>query len=71
MMLNDDDRTKVKSRQDGEIAPQVFGGGPSDRIDVMENGEPRHTGDLRHVGGDPGVVHARIRDSRRGEHARK
>lgn len=35
----------------------------------MEDGEPCHTGDLRHVGGDPGDVHARARDSRRGKHA--
>lgn len=59
----------MKSHQDREIAPQVSSGGPSDRVDVVENGEPRHTGDLRHVGGDLGVVHARVRDSRRGKHA--
>jgi len=35
----------------------------------MEDGESRYTGNLRRVGGDPGIVHARARDPWRGKHA--
>lgn len=61
-------RSKVSRVKIGNC-PQVSSGSPSDRFDDMENGESRHTGDLRRVGGNPGVVYTRARDPRRGEHA--
>lgn len=67
-MLMMNTRSKVSRVKIGNCS-QVSGSSPSHRLDVVEDRESRHTSDLRHVGGDPGIVVARARDSRRGKHA--
>lgn len=54
-----------------KLLAQVFGGGSSDRLDVLENGASRDIGDLCRVGVNPGVIDARTRGSRRSKYIRE
>lgn len=47
---------------------QVPGGSPSDRLDVLADGEPRDHRDLHHLGSDLGDFRSGARDTRRGKY---